>query len=207
MSTLTTPEPDRQLDAFETRLLSELRREVSDQTRTAPAPRHGRPRLALLAGAAAAAVAGVVLAPGLGNAPAFSVSEGNPGEVHVEINRPEDAAGLERALADHGINADVTYLTTLLECAPGRYQPVDRKVGIALSMSEERVTVTLSPGAVRQDETFVMVWSVEPLSEEELAASDTGDGVRTVSGFASKVTADVTAGRVLPCRALPAPAD
>lgn len=207
MSTQTTPQPDRQLDAFETRLLSELRREVSDPTRFEPAPRRGRRRLAVLAGAAAAAVAGVVLVPGLGAGPAYSVSEGNPGEVHVEINRPEDAAGLERALAEHGIRADVTYLTDMAECAPGRYQPVDREVGMALSMSEEQVAVTLSPSAVREGETLVMVWSVEPLSEEELAVSDTGDGVRKVSGFASNVTADITADRVLPCRVLPARAD
>lgn len=207
MSTQTTPQPDPQLDAFESRLLAELRGKVSDQARTSPAPRHGRRRLALLTGAAAAAVAGVAFVPGLGTVPAYSVSEGNPGEVRVEINRPEDAAGLERALAEHGIKADVTYLRDLAECAPGRYQPVDREAGMTLSMSEEQVTVTLSPGAVREDETFVMVWSVEPLSEEELAASDTGDGVHTVSGFASTVTADVTADRVLPCRVLPTPAN
>lgn len=207
MNTLTTQQPDRELDAFETRLLLDLRREVSDPTRSAPAARRGRGRLAVLAGAAAASVAGLVIVPGLGTAPAYSVSEGNPGEIHVEINRPEDAAGLERALAEHGIKADVTYLPDMAECAPGRYEPVDREMGMTLSMSEEQVTVTLSPGAVREGETFVMVWSVEPLSHEELVASDTGDGVRTVSGFASNVTADITAGRVLPCRVLPARVD
>lgn len=203
MTTQTPPQPDR-LDAFETRLLSELRRQVSDHAGTAPGPHHGRRRLALLTGAAAAAIAAVVIVPGIGTAPAYSVSEGNSGEVHVEINRPEDAAGLERALAEHGIKADVTYLTDLARCAPGRYQPVGRDVGIALSMSERDVTVTLPPGAVRKNETFVMVWSIAPLSEEELAAS-TAEGVRTVSGFASNVTADITADRVLPCRVVPAP--
>lgn len=207
MSTHTTPQPDGQLDAFEARLLSELRREVSGSRRPEPAPRRRRGRLAVLAGAAAAAVAAVVMVPGLGAAPAYSVSEGNPGEVRVEIHRPEDAAGLERALAAHDIKADVTYLTDLAQCAPGRYRPVDREVGMALSLSEEQVTVTLPPGAVREGETFVMVWSVEPLPEEELAASDTGNGVRTVSGFASHVTAEVTADRVLPCRVRPARAD
>lgn len=203
MSTQTTPQPDRQLDAFETRLLSELRREVSHATSSVPVPRRGRRRFAMLAGAATAAVVGVVFVPSLGTAPAYSVAEGNLGEVHVEINRPEDAAGLERALAEHGINADVTYLPDLATCAPGRYRPVSREVGISLSSGEEQVTVTLSPGAVREDETFVMVWSVEPLTDEELAASDSGDGIRTVSGFRSNVTADITADRVLPCRVLP----
>lgn len=206
MSTRTPP-PDRQLDAFETRLLLQLRRELTDRTRSEPAPRRGRRRPAMLAGAAAAAVAGVVFVPNLGTAPAYSVLEGNSGEVQVEINRPEDAAGLERALAEHGIDADVTYLSDLAKCAPGRYRPVDRDVGIALSMSEEQVAVTLSPGAVRETETFVMVWSIEPLSNEELAAYDSDDGVRTVDGFSSHVTADVTADRVLPCRVLPARAD
>lgn len=203
MTTQTSPQPD-QLDAFETRLLSELRREVSDQPISAPSSDHGRRRVVLLASAAAAAVAAVVVVPGLGTAPAYSVSEGNSGEVHVEINRPEDAAGLERALAEHGITADVTYLTDLARCAPGRYEPVGRDVGITLSMSEQDVTVTLAPGAVREDETFVMVWSVEPLSEKEMTP-DTAEGVPAVSGFASSVDADVTADRVLPCRVVPAP--
>ena len=210
MTTPTTRPPAGQLDDFEVRLLAELRREVSDSTDSVTAPRHGRRRLAVLAGAAAAAVtavAGVVLVPSLGPAPADSVSEGNAGEVDVEINRPEDAAGLERALADHDIRADVTYLSDMSECAPGRYQAVDRELGVALSISEEQVTVTLAPGAVRDGETFVMVWSVAPLSAEELAESDTDEGVRTVSGFKSKVMADITADRVRPCRVVPAGAD
>ena len=78
---------------------------------------------------------------------------------------------------------------------------------MTVEMSEERVTVTLSPGAVRDGETFVMVWSLESLAGDELATSDPGDGVRTVSGFASKVTAEVTADRVPPCRVVSTPSE
>ena len=50
--------------------------------------------------------------PGLGTTPAYSVQEGNAGTIEVQINRPQDAAGLERAIEEHGIAADITYLPT-----------------------------------------------------------------------------------------------
>jgi hypothetical protein len=182
-----TPVPD-ELDHFETRLLAELRREVDG---LAPvAARRPRRTIAAIAGAAAAAVAAVVLVPGLGTSAAYSVQEGNSGEVVVEITRPEDAAGLEQALADHGIAADVTYLPDLATCAPGRYVPVAREVGLSLAMGRDLVRVTLPPGAVRDGETFVMVWSVEPAGEHGTAAS---------------VVADVTADPVGACQVVGAP--
>lgn len=207
MTTQTTPGHDRDLDSFEVRLLAELRREVAGADRPVPTPRRTRRFLAVSAGVAATAVVGVLLVPGLGTSAAYSVSEGNAGEIQVEINRPEDAEGLERALADHGIAADITYLSELQTCAPDRYVAVDREVGLTIGMGEEQVKVTLPPGSIRDDETFVMVWSVEPLSDEELADIETREGVRTVNGFASSVTADVTDGPVAPCQAVPAPAN
>jgi hypothetical protein len=58
---------------------------------------------------------------------AHSVAEGNAGRIHIEINRPEDATGLERALQEHGIAADIAYLPELQRCAQVRYSVVDRK--------------------------------------------------------------------------------
>ncbi len=194
-----TPPPQQQLDSFETRLLAGLRREVAGGPVEVAAPRHARRALAAAAGVAATAVVGVLLVPGLGTTPAYSVQEGNSGEIEVEINRPEDAAGLERELEEHGIEADVTYLPDLQECAPGRFTEVGRSVGIALQIGEEMVRVTLPPGAVRDGETFVMVLSVQAMTQAELTEAEEREGHRVVAGTSSTVSAEVAAGPVGPC--------
>lgn len=184
MSTQTSPPAE--LDPFESRLLAELRREVSAVD--SPAPRRTRRRgLAIAATAAATAVVGVLLVPGLGTTAAYSVQEGNAGEVEVEVNRPEDADGLERALAERGIAADITYLPSLQTCAEGRFTEVAREVGMSLSIGEDMVRVTLPPGAVRDGETFVMVLSVESITD----------------GIGSSVSAEVARGAVGPCEVVP----
>ncbi|RYC12902.1 hypothetical protein [Nocardioides zhouii] len=191
-----------QLDPFETRLLSELRQEVVAST--ASAPRRTRRSLAVAAGVAATALVGALLVPGLGSTPAYSVQEGNAGEIEVEIHRPEDAAGLERALAEHGITANVTYLPGRSTCADGRYQPVDRRVDLRLSIGQELVRVTLPPGSVGDGETFVMAWSVDALTSADLDEMPTEDRVTNLGGFASSVVADVTTGPIAACEVIPA---
>jgi hypothetical protein len=196
MSTHTPPPPE--LDTFESRLLVGLRREVA--TTPAAAPRRTRRRaLAVAAGVAATAAVGVVLVPGLGTTRAYSVQEGNAGTIEVRINRPQDAAGLERALEEHGIAADITYLPDLQECAPGRYAEVDREVGMSLQIGQEMVKVTLPPGAVRDGETFVMVLSVEAMTQDELSDIVEREGHRVVEGTKSSVTAEVATGPVGAC--------
>lgn len=71
--------------------------------------RRGRWAAGVLA-AAAAATAYVVVSPG-GPAvsPAYAVDRQSDGDVVVTIHRLEDAAGLEAALAEHGIEADVDF--------------------------------------------------------------------------------------------------
>ena len=203
MSTHTTPPTE--LDTFESRLLAELRREVVTGRSEAPAARRTRRRsLAVAAGVAATAVVGVVLVPGLGTTVAYSVQEGNAGEIEVEINRPEDAAGLERALEEHGIAADITYLPGLQECAPGRFVQVERQVGMSLQIGQEKVKVTLAPGAVRDGETFVMVLSVEAMTQDELSDVEEREGQRVVEGTKSSVTAEVAGGPVGACDVVPA---
>lgn len=204
MSTLTTPPPE--LDPFESRLLAELRREVVAADDRAPrrTRRTRRRALAVAAGVAATAVLGVLLVPGLGTAPVYSVQEGNSGEIEVEINRPEDAAGLERALEEHGIAADITYLPGLQTCAEGRFTEVDRVVGMSLEIGETIVRVTLPPGAVRDGETFVMVLSVEALTQDELSEISERDGRQAVDGARSSVSAEVAASTVGPCEVVPA---
>ncbi|GAB3034445.1 hypothetical protein GCM10011376_20430 [Nocardioides flavus (ex Wang et al. 2016)] len=204
--TTQTPVPD-ELDAFETRLLVELRREVATTPSTEAAPSSVRTRrraLAVAAGVAATAVLAVVLVPGLGTTPVYSVQEGNAGEIEVEINRPEDAAGLERALEEHGIEADITYLPDLQGCAPGRYTEVGRDVRLSLSIGDDLVRVTLPPGAVRDGETFVMVLSMEAMTQEQIDEVWERDGQRVVDGSSSSVTAEVASGAVGACEIVPA---
>ncbi|WP_224276615.1 hypothetical protein [Nocardioides lacusdianchii] len=195
MSPLSEP----RLDPFEDRLLAELRQAVT----AAPARRRTRRPIAVAAAVAASALVGVVLVPGLGTTPAYSVQEGNAGEIVVEVNRPEDAAGLEQALGERGVAADITYLPDLQECASGRFTEVDREVGLSLSIGEDLVRVTLPPGAVRDGETFVMVLSVEAMTQDELAEVAERDDQRVVEGTSSSVSAEVASGPVRQCQPVP----
>jgi hypothetical protein len=194
-----SPLPETRLDPFESRLLAELRQQVA----AAPARRRTRRPLAVAAAVAASAVVGVVLVPVLGTTPAYSVQEGNGGEIVVEVNRPEDAAGLEQALEERGVAADITYLSDLQECASGRFAEVDREVGLSLSIGEDLVRVTLPPGAVRDGETFVMVLSVEAMTQDELADVSDREGQLVIEGTRSSVSAEVAAAEVRPCEVVP----
>jgi hypothetical protein len=121
---VTSPTNPRDLDGFESALLTELREhvasrpatetitETSTETTTAAVtrPRHHRRWAAGLAVAAAGATAFVVASPGgPGASPAYAVSQESDGDVVVTIHRLEDSAGLEAALRDHGIDADVSW--------------------------------------------------------------------------------------------------
>lgn len=176
------------LDSFETALLVRLREHV-DSTETTAARRTSR-RWSLGIAAAVTGAAAVTVLPGPGGTVAYSVQEGNAGEIVVEVNAPEDAEGLEDELAEHGIRADVTYLEDRQQCAPGRYRAVDRSLtGMAVSIGADRLTVTLPPGAVRDGETFVMAISGE---------------VTSMGGYSSWTEFDVASGAVEPCDVVPA---
>lgn len=182
-----------QLDDFETALLRELRDHVVERSTR---PRRTRSRvLAGLGISAAAATAAVVLVPGAGVEQAYSVQEGNSGEIQVEVNRLEDSAGLERALEAHGIQADVTYVPDGGQCAPGRYDPVKRSLsGMTTAIGKDFLDVTLPPGAVRDGETFVLAVSLVPLPD-----SVQPNGIRNEDGSRVWVDFDVATGPVAPC--------
>lgn len=109
------------LDSFESALLSELRDVVAERSATQP---HRRRKPLLVAAAAAATVAAsvgaVVFGFGAGGpAPAsaaYSVSAEDDGDIVVHIRRLDDADGLERALAEHGITAEVSYGGETSDC-------------------------------------------------------------------------------------------
>lgn len=200
------------LDHFETNLLSALREHVADRAtaprpaghpnRTAPPPERRAPRL-LLAGLAttAAAVVGVIFVPGIGANPAYSVQEGNRGEIEVQVNRFEDAAGLEQALAAYGVSAEITYVPDGGVCAPGRYVPIETGGGgISLSMGTDMFRITLDPGTIRDGETLVIDASLVELPDS--VEPDTG--LLNTGGIQVIVNADLARGPVPACSPIPA---
>lgn len=106
--------PTPTLDTFEQSLLTELRRHVAERPGPHPArerrpQRRVRRRLAAagagLVAAGSVAAGAVLLQPG----PAFAVQEEADGDIVVTIASLKDADGLERALEEHGVEAEVTY--------------------------------------------------------------------------------------------------
>ncbi|SDS52340.1 hypothetical protein SAMN04488570_2073 [Nocardioides scoriae] len=195
------------LDAFQTALLTELRDDVArsspaDRPDAPPPVRRPRRRLVLAAALVGLLAGGGLLVPALlAQRPAYAVVQGANGVVDVEVHRLEDAAGLERALADAGVRSDVTYLPRDTRCAAGRFVQVAAPVGSArfeFVLGEDGYRVALSPGVVADDQTLVI--SVARVSGEPGPGDD---GVRDLGGVAGSI--GVAEGAVAPCepRALP----
>lgn len=158
----------RELDTFESALLTELKGVVAERA-TTPVPDALEPnaepprrrRTLGWAAAAAAAATIAIVATNLGSAPsAFAVSKASDGQVTVTINQLEGAEALEDALAAHGIRADVTYPPEGKGCAPGRYTeaaPDASRQPMSAGMSQEgKSTFTIPSGYLRSGETFVI---------------------------------------------------
>lgn len=186
-----------QLDSFETALLAELRSVVSArgvEPGRAPSRPPVRRRLLAPLGIAAAAVTAVVVVPGLGSEPAYAVTVDGSGEVHVRVERFEDAAGLEQALEAQGIAADVTYLADDMQCAPGRYDdapshPGDFSFSVGAGYGYK---VDLDPGVLRDGETLV-------ISASRLTPTGDPDGDGVSDGGGSYASVGVASGEVAPC--------
>lgn len=183
-----TDRPATELDFFETRLLTELQEEVRRCGSLAPpepvtpwrqprVPRRKRWVAAVVTAAAALVIATQV--PGLGPTPAYAVTGRNNGEVVVRVNRLEGADSLEQALRKHGIAADISYLPPGKECAPGRYTE-RRTPGMMLAVALKWFEVTIPPGAVGKDDTFVLSASVVPIPNGLRATTEFGIAVGTV---------------------------
>ena len=98
---------DSEFDSFDRALLTELR-QVAAEPAAAPV-RRTRKRWAYVGtGVAAAAVTAFGLTS-LGSPAAYAVDETGDGDIVITIHELDDADGLEQALADHGIEADVDY--------------------------------------------------------------------------------------------------
>ncbi len=132
MSPEQKPQPD-----FEQRLLDRLKAVVAErgaaakaaEAEEAPAAasswRRRGPRLALGAGIALAAVAIALIVSAGGDNPskAFAIEPQKGGGVTIKVYKLEDASGLEQALEDAGIQAQVTWLPAGKVCREPHYKP------------------------------------------------------------------------------------
>lgn len=112
-------------DTFEDRLLTQLKHAVDER----PTRHRGRV-LAVGAGLGLTAVLGFGIPTVMaGTASAYEITEDGD-SLTIEIRELTDAEGLEAALAEYGLDADVTYLPHGKACADGRYTPVAGDDGI-----------------------------------------------------------------------------
>lgn len=101
------------LDNFESALLSELRTHVAERAAHAPSSRRPlKRRMTALAAAVAAATAVLVGSLVLHPDAAFAVERQPNGDVVITIDRLPEPEALERALADKGVDAEVSYDAT-----------------------------------------------------------------------------------------------
>ena len=184
-----TNRPSPELDAFEERLLADLKAVVGAQAAAAPPtsragtrPRRQRLWFAPTAGAAAAAVAIALVATNSRSTPAYAVSGRIGEEITVTVHRLEGAEALQGALRSRGVAADIRYLPTGKACEHGRYAEV-RTPGLSLQVGADLFTVTIPPGAVGPGNTFVLSAAVTPMD----------NGVRAIVEFG------IAQGAVGPC--------
>ena len=141
---------------FEDRLLTELQSVVHAN----PAPVEGRRPVGRWVAASAAVAAGVTgfTVLGGGASPAFAVSTEANGDITVTIKALSDASGLERALAAHGVTADVTYAPRGQQCAPGRFteSSAPEKGLSSVNQQQSSLQFTISKGQVQAGQTLVV---------------------------------------------------
>lgn len=178
---MTTPPREEPLDGFERALLTQLKDVAAAQGAAArsaaadsgrmphPSPAVRSPlrrpavRLAAAAAAVAAGVGGYLLSPA-GSSPAFAVTTDAGGDVTVQVNRLEGADALEKALADKGIHADVSFPSKGMHCRDGRFtdagapstQPGHRVVMSAETSRSGGQTITIPKSAVGPRQTLVL---------------------------------------------------
>lgn len=185
-----------------------------------PQPGPGRsrrvPRLALGAAMAIAAIAvALIVSAGGDNAPAaFAVEPQEGGGVTIKVYSLEDAAGLEGALEDAGIPAQVTWLPAGKFCREPHFTPSRAKLpgGGSLSgfVSGGPGTLTISVGSTQGSRK-------RPLANANLDPAAFGPGQSVVlSGSPKPFDGDpeggyearfqVAEGPVEPCKPVSAPA-
>jgi hypothetical protein len=182
----------------------------------APRWRRRGPRLALGAAMAAAVIVAVLIfrADGDPTPEAFAVEPQEGGGVTIKVYSLEDASGLEDALEDVGIRAQVTWLPPGTTCDERRFTPSIAKLpgggglsgfemagpgALTISVADTQrarrgpvANVNLDPAAFRADQSIVLFGSPKPFG---------GD---PEGGFEAHF--QVVEGPVEPCRPVSAPA-
>lgn len=205
---------------FEERLLAELRAVVEEraampafQAPATPASEEARarwsgggalggrrlaPRL-VVGGTAVAAVAAAVLAVSSGTgdtSSAFAVEPQGDGEVRVEISSLSDAQGLEKALEEAGIKADVNYLAAGMACREPRFTPSGAgpertKTSGSVKQTDSGVVFTITRDGIDPGDTLLVTASPGPEGTGNMV------GVQIAEGAVSACD-PVPAGEALP---------
>lgn len=211
---------------YQERLLNELRALAEHHAAKAPpepAIRRGvtwRPKLVLtgIAGGACVASAAIAFTGGDGgSSTAYAVEPHADGSVTVEINRLEDAAGLERQLRAAGVPAEVDFLPLGSTCREPRFKPAAPRAlelfgGLSIPVTlgavatgpteleqrlSENVSFTLKTGEMgdlRPGETLVITSRQGPHPRAEPSQTMTS------------ITLAIAKGDVAPCDPVQAPA-
>jgi hypothetical protein len=165
---------DAALKARRQALIDAVKREDAEQGH-ATSWRRRAPRLALGGVVAVAVVAiALLLSAGGGNTqPAFAVEPQAGGGVRIQVYSLEDAAGLEQALADAGIRAQVNWLPAEATCREMNIKPSIVKLpggGSFGGFSEEGPgTLTISVGSTQRYRESFGEHRRGEISDQELA--------------------------------------
>jgi hypothetical protein len=142
-------------------------------------------RRLVLAGASVAAVAAAVTVPlALGGSSAYAVSPNADGSVTVAIQRPEDADGLQRALAANGVNAKVDYVPSGYACDPARFTAADGPGAgtVSVQRGSKGLTFTVTRSMGDGGRTLVIVMS----GDEQSGSLDVASAQGTVGVCAAR---------------------
>ncbi|HEX2130886.1 MAG TPA: hypothetical protein VHH15_04945 [Actinophytocola sp.] len=179
-----------QLGHFEQNLLTELREVVADQAAARRPRRSPARRLVPAAAGAGLLAAGLLVGlPALDGEQAraaYAIDANDDGTITVTVDRLEDADGLERQLAAHGVSAVIDYVPPGQQCrqVPRRFEP----------MSVTREWVDMSRPDIETDSEFSVTLRPALFEDKTLIieAMRAGDGH-------SLLFVSVTAGPVAPC--------
>ena len=174
-------------DNFEEKLLYELKTVVAQRgaeeesavQSAAPPPRRRRaPRIAMGAavGLATAAAVFVFNSGGSNTSKAFAVESAGGDGVTIKVYSPEDATGLEGALADAGIRSQVTWLPAGETCREPRFTPSTAKTSLGGTISRLAVggpapALTIGIMTAQESSERSQEFEIGEISEDEYHSS------------------------------------
>lgn len=141
------------------------------------------PRL-VVGGAAVAALAATVLAVSSGTgdtSSAFAVEPQGNGEVRVEISSLSDAQGLEKALEEAGIKAEVNYLAAGMSCREPRFTPSGAgpertKMSGSVRQTDSGVVFTITRDGIDPGDTLLVTASPGPEGTGDMIGVQIAEG-------------------------------